>query len=737
MSQIFEYLNDQQREAVEKTDGPLLVLSGAGSGKTRTIVHRIAWLIENKNVPPNRIVAVTFTNKAAQEMRERAHELVGESASRVVIRTFHSLGLHLLRQYANALSYPPNFSIWDDSDQRQTIEIILNEEFSSQKSFNKTHIRYFYQTISSFKDQLISPDEVADKADLDEYEFGDLLEDVYRIYEERKKLSQAMDFADLIYQTVTLLQRDEAILADLHRKFRYFLVDEYQDTNHAQYMLVQLLAAKDKNLCVVGDDDQSIYGWRGADVNNILDFREDFPDALVTKLEENYRSTQSILDIANHVIRNNHSRMEKTLFTSISGGEKPQLSVYSDDRSEAKEVALAVSEELKKTSPSSIAVLYRTNAMSRQFEEAFLAENIPYRIYGGTAFFARREIKDAMAYLQFLVNPQDEIAFLRIINTPSRGLGEKSVEKLVEHYRKEQEIPDLLELMNYAEGAGLARKASSGLEELYEWMSAMQEKANSASDFALLFEDMLSKSGLYSMYEEEDRLLGSKRLDSLSELKNSMILFQNENPEGTLGDYLQNVSLFSSTQEMEGDNNSVALMTVHNAKGLEFDTVFLTGLEENIFPHYLSQTEGSVEEERRLFYVAVTRARKRLFLSRAARRMTFGRYQNMDESRFLEEVEDSLLEVREFTAPPVSSFPTRSFPGTAKKKSTSPFRNTVGIPSGPPPDLKRGDEVEHQNFGRGKVLNIEGSGDSAKIHIYFNDGKTRKFILRFTKLKKL
>ncbi|HRP67980.1 MAG TPA: UvrD-helicase domain-containing protein, partial [Turneriella sp.] len=422
-NEILKNLNEPQQHAVQTTQGPLLILAGAGSGKTRTIIHRMAYLIHVEKVPAYKLAAVTFTNKAANEMRERLLNVAGPIGSDSTVRTFHSLGLFLLRRNAAALEYPENFSIWDDADQQSALSQIL-EKFEGK--FNRTETRYFANSISSFKDRLVTPQNLVDEVDLDAYEFGDILQEVYQLYELKKKASFAVDFADLISLPCFLFDKNPDLLTHWQNRYPYWLIDEYQDTNFAQYRFVQHVAARDRNLCVVGDDDQAIYGWRGADVKNILDFSLDFKDATVVKLEENYRSTKPILDVANAVIQNNLERMEKTLFTNRAGGTPPLLISTSDDAAEARQIAALIQKAQQAGVPNSeIAVLYRTNAQSRLIEEACLNAKIPYRVYGGLSFFARKEIKDILAYFRLIVNPHDETAFLRVINTPSRGIGEK------------------------------------------------------------------------------------------------------------------------------------------------------------------------------------------------------------------------------------------------------------------------------------------------------------------------
>ncbi len=637
-------LNSEQLKAVQKTDGPVLILAGAGSGKTRTLVHRIAYLIHEKEVPPWQIVAVTFTNKAANEMEERAVEIAGEQASQCMIRTYHSFGLYLLRCHASHMNYPTNFTIWNSIDQYNVLENIIENKLGLKKE-GRNQIKYLSNLISKFKDQLISPDNLLDAIDVDEYEYGDILHEVYLNYEAQKEKSFAVDFDDMIYQSVLLFQKKPEILEDIHQKYRYLMIDEYQDTNKAQYVFIQLLVKIHQNICVVGDDDQAIYGWRGADVNNILDFKKDFPNAHVVKLEQNYRSCQLILDVANGIITNNTERMSKKLWTSRATGVTPSLMVLADPIREASVVVETIYSLAMEISYDEIAVLYRTNAQSRLLEEALLTRNIPYRIYGGISFFDRKEVKDVLAYLNFLVNPNDEVAFTRMVNMPARGLGKKSMDKIYTYRERlfnENNIQiNYLEIMENSHEIGLSAKAIQALFNLSEWMRKLHEEVSTSLDLGLFLQKVLEQSGLLKAYEEEDKLLDSKRIEYLQELKNSISDFQKKKPESLLSEYLQEISLYTSPDVGQHFESSINLMTVHSAKGLEFDTVFIMSLDDDIIPHYLSKKELRYEEERRLLYVAITRAKNKLYMTRCLRRINHGYYQATLPSMFLAEIEAS------------------------------------------------------------------------------------------------
>jgi DNA helicase-2/ATP-dependent DNA helicase PcrA len=770
---IFQDLNLPQKEAVQNTEGPVLILAGAGSGKTRTIVHRIAYLIHEKHVLPGRIVAVTFTNKSTQEMRARVLDVAGNSALDCIVKTYHSLGLYLLRELSGYIGYPRDFTIWDDSDQAAAINAVLKSQ--GQDKLTKTQVKYIAQKINSFKDNLISPELLPEKHDLEEMELGDILQETWHLYEQKKIDSRAMDFSDLLYQTVSIMQTFPESLENFHRRYHYFLVDEYQDTNHSQYMLIHLLSQARQNLCVVGDDDQAIYTWRGADINNILDFNRDFPTAMTVKLEENYRSTQAVLDLANDVIHKNKNRMEKSLWTQVKDGKKPELHILNSDFDESKMIAEQIETAIAQgISPSEIAVLYRVNSQSRLIEEALLHKKIKYTIFGGVSFFGRKEVKDLLAYLRFLANPYDEAGLIRLINNPSRGIGDKSIEQLLEFRKKlnyeSSQAVDFLTIFSKIDESDLNKKAAASITELHEWMKEMRAKISRRIDFSMLVEDLLDRSGLRAVLEEEDRLLGTARMENILELKNSMVSFQRTHPDALLNDYLQEISLFSNTSDMESTGDDVCLMTVHNAKGLEFDTVFVAGLDEGLFPHFLSlNKDDEGEEERRLLYVAITRARRQLFLTRAKKRMMMGFVQQMKPSIFLATISEGLIEHFDRSMPMPSagsSFGTKKYPSSTPggyagkfnqtgkpgdsfsrpattKASAGQFPGLIANkaenvqPSQPAGGFHSGDKVRHPNFGVGKIFKIEGSGDSSKVHIFFNDNKTRKFILKYTRLEKV
>lgn len=757
-NRIFENLNGPQKEAVQTPDGPILVLAGAGSGKTRTIVHKISYLLHEKMIPAYRIVAVTFTNKAALEMSERTHALCGPESSGVVIRTYHALGLYLLRKLAHYMDYPDHFTIWDDLDTNKAIESTLKK--ISDEKFTKNQIKYFATSINSFKNDLILPNELKEKADLENMEYGELMENVFHLYEETKKESHAVDFGDLISMPVYIFEKYPEALEEIQRRYHYFLVDEYQDTNYAQYKMISLLSSKSRNLCVVGDDDQAIYGWRGADVRNILNFRNEFPDAKVIKLEENYRSTSHILDLANHVIQNNEDRMDKTLWSKKENDFESRLYIEKSDKDEASRIMKIIRQEATIIPYEEIGILYRTNSQSRLIEEALLNAKIPYIVYGGISFFARKEIKDMLAYLQIIANPFNEMAFLRMVNTPARGMGEKTIAKLLQHRLKKMQQENLaisfIHLMRNPEAAGISGKAAATMIELSEWLDEINKKAALSVDLSLLFEDIMIRSGLKTEWEDEDKHLGTSRIEHTMELKNSIMNFQISRPDARLEDFLQEISLFSNAQEMnESDRRGVQLMTVHNAKGLEFGTVIIAGMDDTVFPHFFAINEGRIDEERRLIYVAITRAKNHLYMTRAQRRMKYSGVELMSPSVFLAEIDLSNMKVisnleEENSSSSFSSGYRKSFynsshtPGSSKQNSLDKFPNSVDNASSAKykfsgtdksgNKIKKGDNIAHPSFGEGIVIKVEGRGESAKIHILFKNGSTKKFLAKFAQL---
>ena len=740
-------LNPQQRIAVENTEGPLLVLAGAGSGKTRVLTYRVAHLME-KGVPAWKILAITFTNKAAKEMAERVQALTGEAGSEAWISTFHACCARILRRDIEKLGYKRQFAIYDEDDRMSVIKAVLKELNLGDKEYPPKAVK---AAISDAKNRMLSPDEWLRDAG-DDFRNRKYYE-AYRLYERTLRGNNALDFDDLLVKTLELLAEQPPVLEYYQNRFDYILVDEYQDTNRAQYELVRLLAGKKRNLCVVGDDDQSIYGWRGADIHNILDFEKDFPDAKVVKLEQNYRSTGNILDAANQVIAHNQGRKEKALWTQAGEGEKIALYHALDERDEAAFIAAMTRKLIAHGARAGdVAVLYRTNAQSRVLEEAFVRGGIPYHVYGGQKFYERREVKDLIAYMRALVNPDDDVSLRRIINEPKRGIGETTVEAL-QSYASSAEM-SLMSAVLDVENAPLAARPKKLIGEFAELMidltEALYEKT--ASEF---LEFMIDKTGYVRALEAVKSDENAARIENIRELQGAVTEFERLNPEGGLADFLENVALVADTDSLNEGGGSVTLMTLHSAKGLEFDNVFLPGMEENIFPlARASYDDELMEEERRLAYVGITRAKKRLFLSHARSRALYNSRSANELSRFVSEIPARLLtdgtqrgDARRVPPPSASHGFDRSGGsgyysgrGTGAKPS-APSKPGLGIPgvqkgfgsfvgsqarSAKPIALFRvGDRVIHRSFGRGRVVEVMGAGEEQRVRVAF-DGSVEK-----------
>ena len=629
-------LNKEQRLAAETLEGPLLVLAGAGSGKTRALTYRVANLLSH-GVPPWAIMAITFTNKAAAEMRERIEKLAGESAADVWVSTFHSGCAKILRRDIEKLGYTRSFTIYDDDDQMSALKEIIKKLNVDEKFLPPREVK---SKISDAKNKLLGPQEWFAQCDRD-YR-SQMIHDVYNAYEEKLKSSNALDFDDLIVKTLELFANHPPVLEAYQRKFRYIHVDEYQDTNYAQYMLVRLLAQHSRNLCVVGDDDQSIYGWRGADIRNILDFEKDFPDAKVIKLEQNYRSSANILDAANQVIAVNENRKDKALWTQQGPGDQIKLYRAQDEREEAAWVCEKIRElQMQGEDVSRCAVLYRTNAQSRVVEEAFVRTGIKYRIYGGLRFYDRKEVKDILAYLRVMINPADDISVRRIINVPKRAIGDTTVTELA-RYAAEQEMPLLTACMDIPETLNSrAQKSVEKFGELIMGLTMMTETMKLTE----LVQYVIDTTGLESQYAKEDSDEARSRVENIREFVGAVQEFEEKADNPTLMDYLENVALVSDLDAMSEDGGAVTMMTLHSAKGLEFPNVFMVGMEENLFPSARSRDDQPrMEEERRLCYVGITRARERLYLSHASRRMLYNQMQFNERSRFIEDIPPRVME---------------------------------------------------------------------------------------------
>lgn len=742
-NELLANMNPRQKEAVMHTEGPLLLMAGAGSGKTRVLTHRIAYLIEEKNVNPWNILAITFTNKAAREMKERVNQLLGSGGEDVWVSTFHSMCVRILRRDVDQIGYSRNFTIIDTSEQNTLMKRVLKELNIDPKKYDP---RSILGAISNAKNELLTP------ADYENQQ-GSLFEQIvgrcYALYQKELRNNQCMDFDDLIMNTIRLFKENEDALQFYQRKFHYIHVDEYQDTNHAQYTLVNLLADRFKNLCVVGDADQSIYGWRGANMQNILDFEKDYPDAAVILLEQNYRSTQTILNAANQVIKNNRNRPDKNLWTENSAGEK--ITYYRGD-SERDEARFIVSEMQKQIADKGrkfgdFAVLYRTNAQSRVIEEMLLKANVPYTMVGGRKFYDRKEIRDILAYLSAIANPSDSLSLERIINVPKRGIGATSVEKL-------REFASLHEwsLLEAAMNVDLANISGKAGKELGSFGMMMDQFAQMIPYLSVteLTKEILDKTGYKQDLINQNNLESQSRLENLEEFLTVTQEFdkrfeaQNEDdadaPEEKLTVFLNDLALLSDVDSYEEESSQVTLMTLHAAKGLEFPVVFLTGLEENIFP--LSRAlmeESELEEERRLAYVGITRAEEELFLTNAFSRTLYGRTQYNRPSRFVEEIEQDLLQsLGERTQPKgaAASFQPKVFKPTytQPRQSTVSSRQTTTAAGN---QWQVGEKVNHKKWGVGTIVRTTGAAQDLELDVAFPQQGVKRLLAAFAPIEKL
>ena len=664
-------LNDRQREAVTMTEGPLLVLAGAGSGKTKVLTTRIAYLIEAKGVSPYHILAITFTNKAAKEMQSRLIQLIGEEAKGIQVSTFHSFGLKILRENYELLGYDRNFVIMDSDDSLTVIKKILKSLDLDPKQYNPTAIK---NRISGCKNELMSPETYERYATTD---FEKVVLQVFSSYEKKLKENNSIDFDDLLILPIRLFQKDPYILQKYQERFRYVLIDEYQDTNEAQYILTKMMSAKYRNICVVGDENQSIYSFRGANYRNILNFEKDYKETKTIKLEQNYRSTQNILNAANQVIQNNQNRKDKNLWSNQGAGEKITYYRAYDEKDEAHFVASTIKKILDEgVGAEEVSVLYRTNAQSRTLEEDLLKTNIPYRVVGSFYFYSRKEIKDLMAYLRLIHNERDNVSLLRVINTPKRGIGLKTIQNL-------STIADI-------EGKSIYEIIQSGKE--MEFKKIIEDLKRVSADLTLteLVDKILDTTGMRRELESEKTLESDIRLENLEEFKSITKAFEEREGLISLEDFLFEVSLVSDREEYKDSKNKVSLMTVHSVKGLEFKHVFVVGLEEGIFPHMNSLMDNQeLEEERRLAYVAITRAKEKLYLINARRRMLFGKDQINPPSRFISEIEDDLLE-KTHVETQEAQIPI--------KKEENFYQEDI--------EWKVGEYVYHDVFGAGRIVEV-------------------------------
>lgn len=750
---IYDTLNDKQKEAVFHTEGPLLILAGAGSGKTRVLTHRIAYLIEEKGVNPWNILAITFTNKAAAEMRERVDNLVGFGSESIWVSTFHSMCVRILRRHIALLGYDTNFTIYDTDDQKTLMRDVCKLLQIDTKIYKE---RMLIGTISHAKNEMLTPEEFRLQAGGDFQQKK--IADVYEEYEKQLRANNALDFDDLLLKTVQLFQTQRDVLEYYQERFRYIMVDEYQDTNGVQFELVRLLASRYQNLCVVGDDDQSIYKFRGADIRNILDFEKVFTKAAVIKLEQNYRSTANILNAANAVISHNHGRKDKTLWTDNEDGDKIAFRQFDTAFDEAEYIVSDIKEHVEKgeCDYQDNAILYRTNAQSRMFEEKFVTANIPYKIIGGINFYARREIKDILAYLKTVDNGQDDLAVRRIINVPKRGIGLTSINRVQEYAAMhEKGIYECLK------GADLIQDIGRGVSKLESFVALIEHFKVDAKELTLheLMQEIIDETGYIESIQAESEIEAQARIENIDELLNKVVAYEEvckEHDEPvTLSGFLEEVALVADIDNLDENSDYVVLMTLHSAKGLEFPRVYLAGMEDGLFPSYMTVTADDpdeLEEERRLCYVGITRAQSELTMTCARRRMVRGETQYNKMSRFLKEVPlelistgnkfsgngKSLTDHADYEEPERKTdyqiarqaFKTKAFAAVQQGKS-------FGKPAGGKLEYGVGDRVRHIKFGEGTVLSIVEGGRDYEVTVNFDGPGTKKMFAAFAKLQKI
>ena len=725
MNALVKNMNSEQSEAVRTTEGPLLIMAGAGSGKTRVLTHRIAYLLDEKDVSPYNILAITFTNKAAKEMKARVEHLVGEEAQVIWMSTFHSMCVRILRRDADRIGIERNFTIIDPTDQKSVIKDVLKSENIDSKRFEP---RMFIGAISNLKNELKTPEDAQKEAN----DFhSQMVATVYKGYQRQLSRNEALDFDDLIMTTINLFERVPETLEYYQNKFQYIHVDEYQDTNKAQYTLVKLLANKFKNLCVVGDSDQSIYGWRGADIQNILSFEEDYPDAKTIFLEQNYRSTKNILNAANEVIKHNSERKPKGLWTANSGGDKIQYYEAMTERDEAEYVVKEIMKHQRSGKKySEMAILYRTNAQSRVLEETFMKSNIPYTMVGGQKFYDRKEIKDLLSYLRIIANSNDDISLQRIINVPKRGIGPSSVEK-IQTYALQNNI-SMFDALAEVDFIGLSKKVTQECISFYEMIQNLI-KEQEFLEISEIVDEVLQKSGYRDMLDREQSIESRSRLENLDEFMSVPKDYEENTPleEQSLINFLTDLSLVADIDEAD-TQNGVTLMTMHSAKGLEFPIVFIMGMEESLFPHIRaikSEDDHEMEEERRICYVAITRAEELLYITNATTRMLFGRSQSNMPSRFLKEIPEDLLDSH--TGQKRQTIYPKSQPKRGFSKRTTSTKKQVSSS-----DWKVGDKVMHKAWGEGMVSNVNEKNGSVELDIIFKSEGPKRLLAQFAPITK-
>jgi DNA helicase-2/ATP-dependent DNA helicase PcrA len=725
---ILKNLNPAQREAVVAVEGPILIIAGAGSGKTRVLTHKIAYLIDI-GIPPQNILALTFTNKAAQVMKERIASLVNPEASkRIWAGTFHSIFARILRLEAHYLGYTSNFSIYDTEDSLSIIKRILQ---NYNVSYNKLNPDSVHHIISISKNKVLSPQDFIRNAS---NQTEKIIGEIYKEYQDYLQQNNAMDFDDLLVNTFELFSQFPEILEKYQNRFNFILVDEYQDTNRVQYLVLRQLSSKYRNITVVGDDAQSIYRWRGADIRNILDFQKDFPDVKIFRLEQNYRSTKCILAAADSVIKFNKKQIEKKLWTENPEGELIELYQCETEKDEANLVVKKIKELISggEYSLGDIAIFYRTNAQSLEFENALRRENINYVVVGGLSFYKRKEVKDVLAYLRLLINPDDNEAFVRIINEPPRGIGKTTLTHLL-NYSRENRISLFKSLEHLENIPNLQKRSITILEEFRNWIITTQEKLNEGIGTAEIINEYIKNSGLISMYEEIATDDAFDRLENIETLLSDIYEFLTQNENMTLNDYLQQISLISDIDEKNLSTEQVKMMTLHSAKGLEFPVVFIVGLEQGLFPlnRFRPKDQDDEEEERRLFYVGLTRAMKKVFLTYAKIRHRFGDELYQVPSKFISEIDRSLLLTFE------SENKTFRRPTTYSKETFVNSNNFNEFDQTEDGVLRIGDRVVHPFFGIGKVEHLEGSGNFAQALVNFESVGRKRLMLQYANLKKL
>lgn len=736
----YDGLNSMQQEAVYHTEGPVLILAGAGSGKTRVLTHRIAYLIEEKGINPWNIMAITFTNKAAQEMRERVDKIVGFGSESIWVSTFHSSCVRILRRYIDRLGYDNNFTIYDTDDQKTVIKEVCKRLNIDTKMYKE---RSLMAAISSAKDELVSPEEFRLNASASTDWGSQTVARVYDAYQKQLKQNNALDFDDLIVKTVELFQNCPEVLDSYQERFRYIMVDEYQDTNTAQFKFVSLLASKYKNLCVVGDDDQSIYKFRGANIGNILGYEKVFPDAKVIKLEQNYRSTQNILQAANEVIKNNLGRKDKTLWTANEQGTPLHFRQFQNGYEEAEYIAGDISQKVREGNYEykECAILYRTNAQSRLFEEKFLLANIPYKIVGGVNFYARKEIKDLLAYLKTVDNARDDVAVRRIINVPKRGIGATTMDK-VQTYAQEMGI-SLYDALKEADQIETLGRSAVKVRPFVDFIQKFRSQVEFLSVSELL-QKIIDETGYVAELEAENTEESQARIENIDELISKAVSYEEESEEPTLSGFLEEVALIADIDSVDDNDDRVLLMTLHSAKGLEFPNVYLAGMEDGMFPSYMTivgDDPTELEEERRLCYVGITRAMKELTLTAAQQRMIRGETQYNKVSRFIREIPRELVELgrepkeRKITSMPQSNNTYARMRQTYSKNTFSP--KTFEVKKAEGLNYGVGDTVRHIKFGTGTVTSIVDGGKDYEVTVDFDKVGIKKMFASFAKLKKV